>query len=233
MNILITGVSSGLGLALVKEFANQGHNMIGCARDISKLKNLELKNSNNHLFTQVDVRNDNEVQQLANDVYYKFHKIDIIINNAGTKSKLSPTWEVSATDYAQVINTNILGVVNIIRHFVPEMVKNNSGSILNLTSEWGRYADAYVSSYCASKFAVEGLTQSLSKELPDQMSAIALNPYFVRTPLLESCKELFLPGEYELSISPEEWAEFAVPKILDFDRSSNGKSITLHPLANN
>ena len=94
MNILITGVSSGLGLALVKEFANQGHNMIGCARDISKLKNLELKNSNNHLFTQVDVRNDNEVQQLANDVYYKFHKIDIIINNAGTKSKLSPTWEV-------------------------------------------------------------------------------------------------------------------------------------------
>ena len=231
MNVLITGVTSGIGLALAKELSNRGHNIIGCGRDISKLNQLKLPEPHNHLLSQIDVSNDSMVKQWANEVYKKYDKLDIIINNAGTKSPLLPTWEISTDDFEQVIQTNVLGIVSVIRYFVPEMVKNKKGIICNMTSEWGKYADAYVSSYCASKFAVEGLTQSLAKELPNGMAAVALNPFFVRTNLLESCKGLFLPGEYELSITPDEWAKFSVPKILAIDRTHNGKHITFHPLA--
>ncbi len=233
MNILITGVTSGIGLSLAKEFSICGHNIIGCSRDASKLKQLQsqLPHPANHLFSQIDVSNDNMVKQWADDVYKRYDKIDIVINNAGTKSKLLPTWEISTDDFEQTIRTNVFGTVSVIRYFVPKMVKNKTGTIINLTSEWGKYADAYVSSYCASKFAVEGLTQSLAKELPKGMLAVALNPYFVRTQLLEACKELFLPGEYELSITPDEWAKFSAPQILTIDHAYNGKSITIHPLA--
>jgi NADP-dependent 3-hydroxy acid dehydrogenase YdfG len=233
MNILITGITSGIGLALMKELANYGHAIIGCGRDLSKLNNLELVQPHNHLLSQIDVSNDILVKQWANEVYKIYNKIDIIINNAGVKSQLLPIWEITTNDFDQTIKINVLGIVNIIRHFVPKMVKNKQGIIINVTSEWGKYADAYVSSYCASKFAVEGITQSLAKELPHGMASVALNPYFVRTELLESCKELFLPGEYELSISPDEWAKFAVPKLLAIDYMYNGKHITLHPLASN
>ncbi len=231
MNILITGVTSGIGLALLKEFSNHGHNVIGCGRDLSKLNQTNLTESQKNLISSVDVSNDSMVKQWAYEVYNKYDQIDIIINNAGTKSQLLPTWETATNDYEQTIKTNILGVISVIRYFVPKMVRNKQGSIINLTSEWGKYADAYVSSYCASKFAVEGITQSLAKELPVGMTAVSLNPYFVRTELLESCKELFLPGEYELSILPDEWARFSVPKILMIDHTDNGKSITIHPLA--
>lgn len=231
MNILITGVTSGIGLSLIKELSNYGHTIIGCSRDISKLNQLNLTQPEKHLLSQVDVSNDSVVRYWAEEVYKRYDNIDIIINNAGTKSKLLPIWEMPTNDFEQTIKTNVFGVANIIRYFVPQMVKNKSGTIINMTSEWGKYADAYVSSYCASKFAVEGLTQSLAKELPVGMLAITLNPYFVRTQLLEACKELFLPGEYELSISPDEWAKFSVPEILAIDHTYNGKSLTIHPLA--
>ncbi|MDQ5921622.1 MAG: hypothetical protein QG673_1681 [Pseudomonadota bacterium] len=232
MNILITGITSGIGLALVKEFFDCGHTIIGCSRDVTKLNHLDcLQQSNNHFISQVDVSNDSMVKQWSENVYMKYDKIDLIINNAGTKSKLLPTWQISTEDFEQAIKTNVFGIASVIRYFVPEMVKNNSGIIINMTSEWGKYADAYVSSYCASKFAVEALTQSLAKELPQNMASIALNPFFVKTQLLEACKELFLPGEYELSITPDEWAKFSVPKILALDNTYNGKSVTFHPLA--
>ncbi len=231
MNILITGVTSGIGLALAKELASYGHSIIGCSRDISQLSILDLPYSQNHLLSQIDVSNDSMVKKWANEVYQKYSKIDIVINNAGIKSQLCPTWEISTEDFEQTIKTNVLGIASIIRYFVPEMVKNNEGIIINMTSSWGKYADAYVSSYCASKFAVEGLTQSLAKELPKGMIALALDPSVVRTKLLESCKKLLLPEEYEISVTPAEWARFAVPKILEIDSSLNGKSITFHPLA--
>jgi len=226
MNILITGITSGIGLALAKEFANCGHTIIGCGRNIPQLSALELLQPQKHSLSQIDVSNDDKVRQWANEVCKKYDKIDIIINNASTKISLLSTWEISTYDFEQTIKTNIFGIASVIRYFVPKMVKNKEGIIINITSEWGKYADAYVSSYCASKFAVEGLTQSLAKELPKGMVAVALNPFFVRTKLLEECKGLFLPGEYELTVTPDEWAKFSVPKILEINHGHNGQSIT-------
>jgi len=121
------------------------------------------------------------------------------------------------------------GTANVIRHFVPNMQAANSGTIINLSSDWGRVPDAYVAAYCASKFAIEGLTKALAKELPSAMITIALSPLIVWTNMLEECRHLLLPGEYELGVNPDAWAQFVVPKILALKRADNSASPTWSP----
>lgn len=227
--ILITGVTSGIGFALAQEFANLGHIVIGCGRNQEKISLLQKEFGARHQFSVVDVRIPDQVEHWAKNAYGRYPKIDIIINNAAVKGELCPLWETSADDFAQVVDTNITGVANIIRSFVPKMVALKCGTIINLSSEWGRTADAYAASYCASKFAIEGLTKSLAKELPKGMATVALSPLIVWTSMLEEYKSLLLPGEYELGITPAAWAKFAAPKMLALGAADNGTSPTWSP----
>lgn len=229
-NILITGITSGIGKALAIEFATLGHTIIGCGRDKHKLQLLqETKLGLPHTLSIIDIKNLKEVKKWAKHVYHIYNKIDILINNAATKNELLPLWEISSSDFENTINTNIIGTANVLHSFLPEMVNRNSGIIVNMSSEWGREGDAYVTAYCASKFAIEGLTKSLAKELPSNMVTIALSPLIVLTDLLEKCRNLLLPGEYELGVKPEDWAKFAAPKILALAPKDNGKSLTWSP----
>ena len=90
-------------------------------------------------------------------------------------------------NFPQVIDVNLKGMANVIRHFVPAMVKNKSGVIVNFSSGWGRSTDAEVAPYCATKWAIEGLTQALAQELPPGMAAVPLNPGIINTGMLRSC----------------------------------------------
>ncbi|WP_176709869.1 SDR family oxidoreductase [Burkholderia cepacia] len=226
--VLITGVTSGIGQALAREFSHLGHTVIGCGRNEGKISMLRNELGEANQFSVVDVRFAEQVDQWSKTILNR-HSVDIVINNAGMKGELRPLWEASAADVARVIDTNINGTVNIIRSFVSQMASSRSGTIINMSSEWGRTADANVATYCASKFAIEGLTKSLAKELPKGMIAIALSPLIVWTELLEQCKELLLPGEYELGVSPECWARFAVPKMLALTEADSGTSLTWSP----
>ena len=228
--ILITGVTSGIGRALAKEFSHLGHSVIGCGKNKDKVLALQHELQNAFIST-VDVRDADAVAKWADETYAKYPQIDVIINNAGTKSALLPLWQVTANDFANTINTNLVGVANVIRSFVPNMVKLGAGTIINMSSEWGRVADACVASYCATKYAIEGLTGAFSKELPEGMITIALSPLIVYTELLERCKGLLLPGEYELGITPDKWATFVIPKIFALTKADNGKSLTWSPNA--
>ena len=226
---VITGVSTGIGRALVDEFINQGYVVAGIARTEEKIQELKAKYGDKHIFIKCDVANNDEVQQFAKIVYDKFGTVDVLFNNAAVKTELRPLWEVTEQDFNNVINTNIIGVANIIRAFVPQMVQSKSGLIVNMSSEWGRVTDAKVGAYCASKFAIEGLTHALAKELPNGVITVVLSPCVVFTQLLEDVKGLLLPGEYEMSVTPNEWSNFIVPKLLALTISDNGKSITLSP----
>ena len=132
-------------------------------------------------------------------------------------------WEISAQEFAEVIDINVKGTANVIRHLAPAMVKGRRGVIVNFSSGWGRSTDAEVAPYCASKWAIEGLTQALAEELPSGMAAVPLNPGIINTDMLQTS----FGGSASSYPNAAEWAEIAVPFLLKLGPSDNGKQLTV------
>lgn len=112
---------------------------------------------------------------------------------------------------------------NLLRHFLPAMIEHGSGLIINFSSGWGRTSATGFAPYCASKWAIEGLTRTLAQELPKGLAAIPLNPGIIDTDMLRRSfgEEA---AEYE---SAAVWAERAVPFILKLTPRQNGKALTV------
>lgn len=220
--VLITGVSRGLGLAMARKFAELGHVVIGCGRSKQAIAGLRKELGFAHHVSVVDVTRDAQVAKWAEQVVAEVGVPDLLINNAAQINPVSPLWETTWKEFDEVIDANIKGVANVIRHFVPDMVKRKSGIIINFSSGWGRETDAGVAPYCASKWAIEGLTRSLAQDLPKGMAAIPLNPGIINTDMLCSCfgNEA---GQYPTA---DEWAVTAVPFLLNLNPSDNGKPLT-------
>jgi NAD(P)-dependent dehydrogenase (short-subunit alcohol dehydrogenase family) len=221
--ILITGVTRGLGRAMADEFVRQGHTVAGCGRSAKEIEKLRKATGQPHDFYPVNVSSDDEVKTWASLVLSTHGAPDLLLNNAAIINANARLWEVGAREFSEVVDTNLKGVVNVIRHFAPAMVKRKSGVIVNFSSGWGRSADAEVAPYCATKWAVEGLTQSLAQELPSGMAAVALNPGIINTEMLRSCF-----GASAASFpSPAQWAEAAVPFLLRLGPADNGRPLTV------
>ncbi|KAK9287198.1 hypothetical protein L1049_015610 [Liquidambar formosana] len=238
--VLITGVSKGLGRALALEIAKRGHTVIGCSRTQDKLNSLQSElsspspssssthpdsssSSDKHLFMNVDVRSNSSVEELARVVMEKKGVPDIIVNSAGTINRNNRIWEVPVEEFDTVIDTNVKGIANVLRHFIPLMIESKQGIIVNMSSGWGRSAAAQVAPYCASKWAVEGLTRSVAKELPSGMAIVALNPGVINTDMLASC----FGSSAALYQAPEAWAPKAASMILNLTVADNGASLTV------
>ena len=134
----------------------------------------------------------------------------------------APLWKIQAAEFSQVIDVNIKGVANVIRHFVPAMIARKSGVIVNFSSGWGRSTSPDVAPYCATKYAMEGLTLALAQELPAGMAAVPLNPGIINTEMLQSC----FGGSADSYAEPREWAERAVPFLLTLGPKDNGRSLS-------
>lgn len=221
--VVITGVTRGLGKAMAAEFIRLGHTVLGCGRSTREIKRLCELFGKPHDFSPVDVASDEAVKSWAATVQASHGPLDLLLNNAGVINRNAPLWEVPAREFNKVVDVNLKGVANVIRYFVPAMVKRQSGEIVNFSSGWGRSTDAEVAPYCATKWAIEGLTQSLAQELPSGMAAIPLNPGIINTDMLRSCF-----GDSAISYpSPEEWAGIAVPFLLKLGPDDNGKQLTV------
>jgi NAD(P)-dependent dehydrogenase (short-subunit alcohol dehydrogenase family) len=221
--VVITGVTQGLGRAMVDRFDEAGWRVIGCGRSEEKIKELQDLYKVDHAFGTVDVSDDKSVADWAAEVYTRFGSPDLLINNASIVNRIAPVWEVSPEEFGQVMGINVNGSVNVLRAFVPGMILKGSGVIVNISSSWGRSAEAGLAPYCASKFAIEGLTQSLSLELPVGLAAVSLDPGgSINTPMLHVCG----PEYVDSSPTPEEWAKSAVPYILSFGVEDNGRALT-------
>lgn len=220
--ILITGVTRGLGRAMVDEFVRLGHTVLGCGRSKDGIERLRRQVGPPHDFAAVDVASDDEVKAWAGRLRSSFGPPDLVLNNAGVINQNAPLWEIGAREFSQVIDVNIKGIANVIRHFVPAMVKRKCGVIVNFSSGWGRSTDAEVAPYCATKWAVEGLTQAFAQELPYGMATVALNPGIINTEMLQSC----FGGSASGYLSPAEWAKSAVPFLLKLGPDDNGKPLT-------
>jgi NAD(P)-dependent dehydrogenase (short-subunit alcohol dehydrogenase family) len=171
----------------------------------------------------VDVSSDEQVKAWAGRLLKLHGSPDLLLNNAGVINRNAPLWKVPAAVFDAVIDTNLKGVANVIRHFVPAMIGRRRGVIVNFSSGWGRSTDAEVAPYCATKWAIEGLTQALSQELPAGMAAVALSPGIINTEMLRQC----FGQDAHAYEKPEEWAKRAVPFILKLGPDDNGKSLSV------
>jgi len=221
--VLITGVSRGLGLAMARKFAALGHTVIGCGRSKPAIASLQKELGAPHRCSVVDVTRDARVAKWAEQVIAAVGVPDLLLNNAALMNPVSPLWEIASKDFDEVIDANIKGVANVIRHFVPAMIRRKSGVIVNFSSGWGRVTNAGVAPYCATKWAIEGLTRALAQDLPKGMAAIPLNPGIIDTDMLRSCfgKDA---GQYPTA---DAWAETAVPFLLALKAGDNGKPLTV------
>ena len=222
--ILITGCSKGLGLALVRSFAALGHTIVGCARNAKAIASLQKEFPAPHSFSVVDVADAAAVESWAGKVLASHGAPDLLLNNAAVIHPNAPFWQVPADRFDKVIDVNVKGLANVLRAFLPAMVKAKKGVIVNFSSGWGRSTSPEVSGYCASKYAVEGLTASLAQELPAGMAAVALNPGVINTEMLQDCF-----GKESASHYPDagQWAQSAVPFFLKLSAKDNGQPLTV------
>jgi NAD(P)-dependent dehydrogenase (short-subunit alcohol dehydrogenase family) len=207
---------------MVAEFARLGHTVAGCGRSRKDIEALTRRFGKANHFAVVDVASDQEVAAWAKQLLAQYGAPDLLLNNAGVINKNAALWKISAAEFATVIDVNLKGVANTIRHFVPAMIQAGRGVVVNFSSGWGRSTDGEVAPYCATKWGIEGLTQALAQELPSGLAAIPLNPGIINTEMLQSCfgnSAASYPG-------PAEWAKAAVPFLLDLGPPENGRPMT-------
>ena len=221
--IVITGAGRGLGLAMTEKFIELGHTVIGCSQSAASVKRLQGRFAAPHQFDQVDVANYGAVAAWAKTVLADGGPPDLLLNNAALVNENAPLWKVPPDEFSRVIDVNIKGVYHVLASFLPAMIARKKGVIVNFSSGWGRSTSPEVAPYCATKYAIEGLTQALAQELPEGMAAIPLNPGVINTDMLRSCFGVEA-SDYP---SPEEWAEKAVPFLLSLGPKDNGKPLSV------
>jgi NAD(P)-dependent dehydrogenase (short-subunit alcohol dehydrogenase family) len=221
--VVVTGTTRGLGRALAVEFASRGHTVFGCGRSREGVADLRREFPAPHDFAVVDVRDAAGVTAWAGALLARSGPPDLLLNNAALINRNAPLWEVPALEFDAVIDVNIKGVVNVLRAFLPAMIERRRGIVVNFSSGWGRSTSPEVAPYCATKWAIEGLTQALAMELPAGMAAVPLNPGVIDTDMLRSC----FGGGASHYPAPQEWAERAVPFLLGLSAKDNGRPLSV------
>jgi NAD(P)-dependent dehydrogenase (short-subunit alcohol dehydrogenase family) len=171
----------------------------------------------------VDVTDAGAVATWAADAIAKYGPPDLLFNNAALMNTPAPLWEVPPEEFAAVVVVNVKGVFNVVRAFVPAMVERKRGVIVNVSSGWGRSTAPEVAPYCATKYAIEGLSMALAQELPAGMVACALNPGIIDTDML---RQAWADGASRYQ-KPDEWAKRAAPFLLNIGPNDNGRPLTV------
>ena len=165
--VLITGALTGIGRAAALSFAQEGARLVVSGRRDKEGQELaaELQGLGAQaIFVRTDVRNESEVRDLVDKAVALFDRLDAAVNCAGTEGKPGPVTEQTAETYAATFDTNVLGTLLSMKYEMRVMLNQGSGSIINVSSTYGRTGAAGASIYSASKHAVEGLTKSAALE---------------------------------------------------------------------
>lgn len=185
---LITGATSGIGKATAQLFAKNGVRLILCGRRQERLNHLamELQKYTEVLILNFDVRNKIDVIESIGNLPEDFSEIDILINNAGNAHGLDPIQNGSIEDWDAMIDINIKGLLYVSKAIIPRMIKKGSGHIINIGSTAGKEVYPNGNVYCASKHAVDALTQGMRMDLNGKgIKVAAINPGMVETEFSE------------------------------------------------
>ena len=180
--VLITGATSGIGLACARKFAANGDKLILTGRNEQRLAEIKKDLDTEVITLAFDVRNREEVEKQISSLPADWQNIDVLVNNAGLALGLEPEYEGDLDDWGTMIDTNIKGLLTMTRLVVPGMVKRNHGHIINVGSVAGDAAYAGGNVYCATKAAVKALSDGLRIDVADTAIRVTnLKPGLVET----------------------------------------------------
>jgi NAD(P)-dependent dehydrogenase (short-subunit alcohol dehydrogenase family) len=200
---LITGAGRGIGKAVALDYAREGAKVAICARTGSEIEETarEIEAAGAEcLALECDVSQEEPVLKLIGDVEKHFGRIDVLINNAGVMTRPTPITELEVRKWDYTIAVNLRGPFLVTRAVLPIMIRRKSGSIINVSSSIGRSAYANFAAYAASKWGLEGLTQTLAAEVRGRNIRVnSVEPGYVATKLTgysgsnpESVTEVFV-----------------------------------------
>ncbi|WP_179367594.1 SDR family oxidoreductase [Winogradskyella forsetii] len=185
-NVLITGGSSGIGLALAKKFMENDNTVIIIGRNLSKLEKVKVENPKIHIF-QIDVTDDAEVRMLVDDIDEKFDGIDILVNNAGVMNLVDAgNEENNLQKQMQEIEINFNSPIRVLHYFLPLLKKSNNAVLVNVSSGLAYVPFAQAPVYSGTKSALHFWTKSIRPQLkPHHIKVVELLPPVVKTEIFD------------------------------------------------
>jgi NAD(P)-dependent dehydrogenase (short-subunit alcohol dehydrogenase family) len=182
----ITGSNSGIGLGIAKAALAAGDRVVATARNMDKLTAAFSDVSREKLeLVRLDVSDDSQARHAVADAVKRFGRIDVLVNNAGY-SILGNFEELSTEDFRDLFQINFYGTANVLRAGLPVLRKQRAGHIINISSTAGAVGLKHCSAYCATKFAVEGLSTALATEVEQfGINVTVIEPGFFRTNLID------------------------------------------------
>jgi len=188
---LVTGCSSGIGYSTCLLLARNNFKVYGTVRNLSKAKKIQEVIDKEKIPLKIillDVNDSESIQNAIRDILYDSRKIDVLINNAGY-GMFGPIEDITTEDVKLQFETNFFGVIRLIKEIVPIMRKQGNGTIVNISSMVGRFGVPLNAAYVSSKFAIEGLSESISYELAEfGIKIIVIEPGVVQTNFFNNLK---------------------------------------------
>ncbi len=178
----ITGATSGIGWATAVLLAQAGYRIIANGRRADRLAALQQEIKQPIFTLQFDVRDKQAVKQAIAGLPGEWRQIDVLLNNAGNAHGLSAIQEGDEQDWEMMIDINVKGLLYVSKEIIPLMIKRQAGHIINIGSVAGKEVYANGNVYCASKFAVDALTQGMRLDLnKDGIKVSEINPGLIHT----------------------------------------------------
>ena len=191
---LVTGGSSGIGLATAVSLARRGHDVIATMRNLKRAADLlKIVESDNLPISvaELDVNSDTSVDRSISGLLAKHGYIDVLVNNAGVGGGGCSIEELPLEIFREIMETNYFGALRCIKALVPSMRARRSGCIINVTSIAGRMAIAPAASYAASKWALEALSECLAQEMKAFNVRVAIvEPGVIATPIFSKARPI-------------------------------------------
>lgn len=182
--VLVTGCSTGIGRELSRVLSESGYTVVATARNVATLKDLPVS-----LRLPLDVTDQEAIKAAVDEVVASFQRIDILVNNAGYSIR-GALEEVSVEDVERMFAVNVFGIIHMIQAVLPVMRRQGGGKIINIGSISGKFVQPVNGAYCASKFAVEALSDALRLELSnDNIQVTVIEPGPIKTNFFKTMLE--------------------------------------------
>lgn len=195
---IITGANGGIGKATAQRFLQEGAKVVLVDLDQTQLDQAkaDLAQYGECLAIQANVTQEQDVKNYVEATVQQFGKIDIFFNNAGIEGKVQPIIDTSLEDFLKVQAVNVTGVFLGLKHVLAVMIKQNSGSVINMSSNAGLDGTIYLAPYVTSKHAVSGMTKSAALEVAEYKIRVnSVHPSPVNTRMMRSIETGFIPGK--------------------------------------